>query len=116
MEKFKREGWRYFKHKLIQLMGGLFMEKNDEGKYVVSLGRVSFWMLLMPAIWIWLGRGEFRDAEAMRDISPNHANVLMWVLAYNLGKKGISVASNVFSKNGGSTTDTSTSVGETAGS
>lgn len=114
MEKFKREHWGNIKHKIIQLLGGLVMEKNDAGRYVISMGRVAFWMLLLPAIWTWSGYGTYRDAEVMKDISPNHVTVLLWLLGYNLGKKGISVASNVFNKNGGNVADTS--VTETTGS
>ena len=89
--------WDAFKHKAIQLFGGLIMEKNDEGAYVISVGRVAFWMAFLPAVGIWLSsKGQLSAGEAIKDISPNHFNMLVILAGYNLGKKAIDTVKSMW--------------------
>lgn len=92
--------WNAYKHKMIQFIGGLMMEKNDEGHYVASLGRIAFWAVLIPALHIWVtGKGMLEGGTAISDISPNHLTVLLSLMGYNFGKKAIDMANSW--KNGG---------------
>ena len=91
--------WECFKHKLIQFVGGLLMEKNDEGHYVASMGRIAFWAVLFPALHIWVsGHGMLEGGEAVKDISPNHLTVLLSLMAYNFGKKITDTVGKVMGK------------------
>lgn len=93
------KNWHNFKHKCIQFFGGLLMEKNDDGHYVASMGRISWWIAFLPAIHIWAsGKGLLSDGEALKDISPNHLNVLVMLAAYNFGKKAIDAANNMWGR------------------
>ena len=58
----------------------LIAEKNDKGEYTnVSLGRISFWICFLPALYIWIwGTG---------DIQPSHLQMLYITATYNLMKK-----------------------------
>ncbi len=58
----------------------LISEKNDDGKFEnISVGRVSFWITFLIAIWIWsFGTG---------DIQPAHLQMLYITTTYNLMKK-----------------------------
>ena len=83
-----RQFWSLIKIKFIQLLGGLIMEKDDEGMSVISLGRVSWWIVFVPAVGIWIASGgKLNAGEAIRDISPNHFNLLMILAGYNFSKK-----------------------------
>jgi hypothetical protein len=95
----RRQQWALTKKKLMQLLGGLIMEKNEEGIYVVSIGRVSWWMVFIPAIGIWLAGGGNMNTvgDAIKDISPNHFNMLITLAAYNMGKKITDIASKFVS-------------------
>ena len=92
--------WNCFKHKCIQFLGGLVMEKNDEGRYVASMGRISWWIAFIPAVYIWVSsRGMLSGAgDPLKDISPNHLNILIMLAGYNFGKKAIDVVNNLFGK------------------
>ena len=75
--------WEIFKAKLVYLFGSLVMEKNGSGKWQMSTGKVAWWIAFLPAVGIWIaGKGE-----AIKDISPNHFNTLVFLAAYNFGKK-----------------------------
>ena len=89
--------WAAYKHKMIQFVGGLLMEKDyDSGRYVASLGRISFWMVLIPALHIWItGKGLLEEGEAIKDISSNHLTLLLSLLGYNFGKKASDTVSNI---------------------
>lgn len=94
----KKITWESFKQKAIQLFGGLFMEKKDD-KWTISLGRVSFWLVFLPALYVWLsGRGILNDGMAVKDIAPNHLTMLLTLAAYNFSKKAIKVVSDVWGK------------------
>ena len=81
--------WVGFKKKTLQLLGGLFMEKNKDGFWTISLGRVSFWLCFISALTIWTNE---------KDISPNHLTMLLTLTGYNLGKKVMDIVNNVLGK------------------
>lgn len=97
--------WENFKSKLIQLCGGLIMEKDEStGKYVVSLGRLAFWITFLPAIYIWIyGGGKLINGVDTRDIADNHLKILIIIMGYNFGTKITNVVKAVLSK--GQSTD-----------
>jgi len=88
-----KPSWMEVKLKLIQLLGGLFMERDESlgelGTYVVSLGKLAFWCVFVPALYIWLPGGE---------ITSNHLTTLLTLLAYNFSKKAIGAAQSIFTK------------------
>ncbi len=46
----------YVGGKLLQFVGGLFMEqKGDGGSWVASLGRVAFWVVFGHLMYLWQG-------------------------------------------------------------
>ena len=91
--------WNNFKLKSLQWLGGLFMEEGWDGKYVVSSGKVGFWLVLGSALYIWLsGHGNLQDGVALKDISPNHLTALLALMAYNFGKKGLDHIESIWGK------------------
>lgn len=87
------------KNKIRQLFGSLFMEKNKD-EWVASIGRVSWWLVFIPAIFIWASSGGSLDAgEATKDISPNHLSVLVLLAGYNFGKKVMDSVKDVVGNN-----------------
>ncbi len=58
----------------------LISEKDYNGEYKnASLGRISFWIVLSIAIWVWIfGTG---------DITASHLQMLYITATYNLMKK-----------------------------
>lgn len=85
--------WELIKKKLVQLFGGLIMEKDEDGIYVISTGKAAWWLAFIPAIVIWVSSGGKLDAgEALKDISPNHFNILLTLAGYNFAKKAVDVA------------------------
>ncbi len=73
------------KDKAMRLMFALFCERV-RGKWVVSVGRVSWWLSFIPALYIWLlcpGEG------VVSDITDHHMTLLITLAAYNLGKHGL---------------------------
>ena len=100
--------WTMFKKKLVQLFGTLVMEKEEDGVWRISLGRIAFWLVLVPAMWIWIsGKGLLDDGTATKDISPNHLTLLLTLVAYNFGKKVTGTFEKVLGK---SSTTTKTTV------
>lgn len=90
--------WDSFKEKVLQFFGGLIMEKKD-GKYVISIGRVAWWMAFLPAVAIWISSGGSLEAgEALKDISPNHFSILVVLAGYNFGKHATSAAEKIWAK------------------
>ena len=89
MTEVDKAKWENFKLKLIQLLGGLIMERDETtGKYVISLGRLAFWITFIPAIYIWIyGGGKLVNGVDTRDIADNHFKVLVLLMGYNLGTK-----------------------------
>lgn len=93
--------WNLFKTKIIQLFGSLFMEKDAVGMWHLSLGRVSFWLTFIPALYIWINGGGVLIDGSVKDISPNHLTMLLTLTTYNFGKKVASVVNQVWGKNDG---------------
>ena len=94
----RHQRWALVRRKMLQLLGGLIMEKNEDGLYVISIGRVAWWMAFLPAIGIWIsGGGKLDDGGALKDISPNHFNMLLVLAAYNMGKKMTDIVSKFVS-------------------
>jgi hypothetical protein len=83
--------WQKVKEKTLQLFGSLIMEKDNEtGHWKMSLARVAWWLVFIPALYIWItGKGiiDVGTGNAATDISPNHFNVLLMLTGYNFGKK-----------------------------
>ena len=78
------------------------MERKGDDDYVISVGRVAWWLAFLPAVYIWVSGGGTLDAgEALKDISPNHFNILVVLAGYNYGKKVAYAATNIFSKGDG---------------
>lgn len=75
-EDFK-ESW---KDKLMRLAMALFYEKK-EGKWAISVGRISWWLAFSPALYIWI------DSKGIQDISEHHLTILIILAGYNFGKK-----------------------------
>lgn len=96
----EKKYWCVFKKKLLYLFGSLIMEKDKAGEWVMSSGRVSWWLALLPALYIWLSSGgKLEDGAALKDISPNHLTVILTLAAYNFGKKVVETAGNIWGKN-----------------
>lgn len=57
----------------------LIADRNHHGQLKASLGKISFWLVLLPAMWIWLA--------TPLDVKSSHKEVLVAVVAYNLMKK-----------------------------
>lgn len=70
--------------KFLKYFGPLFMEKkNGSTSLSFSVGRVSWWIVFVPAVYIWVSTlGE-------QDISDHHAAMLLILAGYNLGKHGL---------------------------
>jgi hypothetical protein len=97
--KSEKSNWEKTKQKAIQLVGGLLMEKNQDGVWTISLGRVSFWLAFVPALVIWIsGSGTLEEGVSLKDISPNHLTVLLTLAGYNFGKKVADTVKQVWGK------------------
>lgn len=75
-----------------EFMLPLVSEKNDKGEYRrASLGRMSFWIVFIIAIYIWI--------FTTSDIQASHLQMLYITATYNLMKKA-SFLGNVNSRSG----------------
>ncbi len=81
--------WGKIKDGLVKCLGALVMEHNGIS-WVVSIGRVSWWLAFGPALYIWVWQNK--------DIASNHYALLLILVAYNFSKKGITVLEQVLSK------------------
>ena len=83
--------WPNIKAKLIQLVGGLIMEKDlDTGLFIMSSGKVMLWAVFGAAMEIWVHKNT--------DIPSTMFNMLMVLVSYNLGKKVLPVVQAIFGK------------------
>lgn len=105
--------WEKFKHKLIQLFGGLILEDRGDGVYVVSLGRVSFWLVFIPALFIWYSAvldtksvGILQASQNLKDLPPSLMNTLTFLLSYNITKHISKTITNVWGNNTPNTNQT----------
>lgn len=93
--------WKAFCRRAIQFVGGLFMERKDDGEWVISIGRVSWWLAFSPALYIWISSGGLlEEGNPMKDISPNHLTILMTLAGYNFGKKVADTVGKVWGGDG----------------
>ena len=74
----KVETW---KDKFMRLAMALLYEKSDDGKWTLSIGRVSWWFAFAPALHVWAFKGV--------DITEHHLTILLVLAGYNLGKHGL---------------------------
>src|SRR5271168_3619269 len=95
--------WKLFKHKLLQLLGGLVLEDRGDGVYIVSLGRVSFWLVFIPALFVWYSAinntgsvGVLMANQTLKDPPAGMLNILMFLLSYNITKHISSTVKNVW--------------------
>lgn len=75
------------KNKSLNIFGKLFMEQDTRGNWGVSAGRIAFWLVFLPALWIWLQNINIAAGAPLKDISANHYYMLCIMSAYNFGKK-----------------------------
>lgn len=111
--KDKKTNWGKFwdacKDKCLRFFGALFMEWNGD-EWVVSIGRVSWWLAFAPALYIFIAAfaatTSVTEASQLvaRDITPNHLTILLTLAAYNFGKKVADTVTAVWGPKGGSTT------------
>jgi hypothetical protein len=72
-------------------VGSMFMEQNGSAqKYVMSLGRVALFALLVQSMWIWHTPGQ--------DIVPGMKEALFALMAYTFGTKSLEAARAVLTK------------------
>lgn len=99
--KDKKFRWADVKDKLTRFGGALIMEKNKKDEWVISIGRVSWWMAFLPALYIFIaafvGSGGVEDVVT-KDITPNHLTILLTLAGYNFGKKVADTVKNVWGK------------------
>jgi len=75
-------------------MLNLFMERKNGGRQL-SLGRLFFWFMTLPAIWALI---PTEWAGGYVDVGSNHMILIGFALCYNLGKKGVKMWSIVNGK------------------
>lgn len=103
-EKFS---WSSIKEKMSRYVGALIMEKDKKDKWVISIGRVSWWLAFLPALYIFIaafmtsGTVEGATDIVTKDITPNHLTILLTLAGYNFGKKVAETVSNVWGKSDG---------------
>lgn len=85
--------WKSFKDKLVRYCGALVLEKDKKDEWVISTGKVSWWLSFLPALYIFidafLATKSITSAGQIvnRDITPHHLTVLLTLATYNFGKK-----------------------------
>lgn len=95
------------KSKILRYGGSLVMEKNSDGEWVMSTGRVSWWLAFLPALYVFLaafvatGAADASINTLSRDITPNHLTVILTLAGYNFGKKAVDAAKKIWGKNDG---------------
>lgn len=95
------EFWDNFKDRAVRFSGALIMEKNNKDQWVISIGRISWWLAFTPALYIWLDNNGTADPELMKDITPNHLTILLTLAGYNFGKKVMDGVNKVWGKGDG---------------
>lgn len=99
-EKFT---WQSVKDKLARYVGALVMEKDSDDRWVISIGRCSWWLAFLPALYIFVAAGTLEAAGEVvsKDITPNHLTILLALATYNFGKKIADTVKKVWGKNNG---------------
>lgn len=72
-------------NKIFYFLSGLIVEKGSDK---ISLGRASWWLIFIPALYIWV------DSLGKQDIADHHLAILLLLATYNFGKKGLEVIKN----------------------
>ena len=72
----------YSTEKLLQLLGGLFMEQKEDGKWIASLGRTSFWIVFVHVMYFF---------HANQPIAAEEMNVFYALLGY----QGVKIGKNM---------------------
>lgn len=65
---------------------------SKNGGQAMSLGRVSFFIVLGLALWMWSPLGESQE------IPSSMSTVLLTLAGYNLGTKGVTAVKDIFKK------------------
>lgn len=73
------------KEKFMRYFGALLFEKK-EGKWIISIGRISWWLAFAPALYVWVD-GMGKPGVESVDITEHHLTVLLLLAGYNFGKK-----------------------------
>jgi hypothetical protein len=88
--------WHNINHRIFQFIGGLLMERGEDGVWTMSLGRVAWWLAFIPALVIWIkSKGGLSEGISNYDISPNHLTLLLTLAGYNLGKRVLDTVAGV---------------------
>lgn len=96
---------RSIKDRFMRFAAALIMEKDKDGLWVISIGRVSWWLAFGPALYVFIAAfmatTNVNEASEMisRDITPNHLTILLTLAAYNFGKKAIDTVEKVMTRN-----------------
>lgn len=99
--------WASAKDKAMRFCAALIMEKDKKDRWTISIGRVSWWLAFLPALYIFIAAfaatENVTDAAELvsRDITPNHLTVLLTLAGYNFGKKIADTVNNVWGKGDG---------------
>ena len=80
--------------KIVKYFGALFMEKKDT-EWAISIGRTSWWVSFLPAVYIWI------SSMGESDIPSGYLTILIALTTYNFSKKAIDKATNIFGKGNG---------------
>jgi hypothetical protein len=57
----------------------LISDRDHHGKIRASVGKITLWLVLLPALWSW--------TYIKQDIQPSHTQALYALLVYNLARK-----------------------------
>ena len=93
--------WAVIKDMFIRYCGALVLERDRKDRWVISTGKVAFWLAFLPALYIFidafLATKNITTSGQMvsRDITPNHLTILLSLMGYNLSKKVADVAHKV---------------------
>lgn len=86
--------WAKVKHWCWKYIGTLFMDSKNGGQ-AMSLGRVSFLLVLCLALWMWSPLG------GSLEIPETMSTALLTLMGYNLGSKGVHTVKEIFGKTKG---------------
>ena len=92
--------WPLIRDKIARLVGGLVMEKDEDGVFIISSGKLAFWATFIAAMFIW----EVKKT----DIPDTMYKMLVVFTSYNLGKKVLPVITAIFGKVSETTTNANT--------
>lgn len=96
--------WEDTKDKAMRFFAALIMERDKKDRWTISIGRVSWWLAFLPALYIFIAAfqstANVTEAAEMvsRDITPNHLTILLTLAGYNFGKKLSETAQNIWGK------------------